>query len=233
LCRKAAFLVLSGRLGQYEDKDWTSDQKTYAAMVTYLDNSVGKIRKYLIDNGLDKNTIVIFTSDNGPRSEPAKSLTAVADFFKSSGPLKGYKRDMNEGGIREPFIVWGNSLIKPGTTSATPGYFADMMATLGGIAGAKAAFRTDGINLFPYILNPQARPKDRFLYWEFFEGGYIQAVRYGKWKAIIKDRQLSLYNLETDIHEDSNIADAHPDIVARVKDYLRVCRTESPYWPIR
>jgi arylsulfatase A-like enzyme len=217
----------------YEDKDWTPDQKTYAAMVSYLDNSVGKIRQYLIDNGLDKNTIVIFTSDNGPRSEPTKSLTAVADFFHSSGQLKGYKRDVYEGGIREPFIVWGSKLIKQGATSATPGYFTDIMSTLAGIAKAKPTFKTDGIDLFPYIQNPQARPKDRFLYWEFFEGGYVQAVRYGNWKAIIKDGKLSLFDLSKDIHEDSNIADQHPEIVKQVKAYLQTCRTDSPYWPLK
>jgi arylsulfatase A-like enzyme len=158
----------------YEDKDWTSDQKTYAAMVSYLDNSVGKIRKYLIDNGLDKNTIVIFTSDNGPRSEPTKSLTAVADFFHSSGQLKGYKRDVYEGGIREPFIVWGSKLIKPGTISETPGYFTDMMATLGGIAQVKPGPKTDGINLLPYIENRKPNPKTGFYIGSFLKEGMFR-----------------------------------------------------------
>ena len=216
----------------YEGKDWTNEQKTYAAMVTYLDQSVGKIKEYLTATGLDKNTIVIFTSDNGPRSEPTGQLTDVADFFQSSGPLRGYKRDMNEGGIREPFIVWGKGLIKPGAVSASPGYFADMMATFAGIAQYKPAVKTDGINFYPYILNPGVHPADRFLYWEFFEGGYVQAVRYGNWKAIIRDGKLSLFDLSKDIHEDHDLASAQPAMVKMIRDYLKTCRTPSPYWPL-
>jgi len=216
----------------YENKDWTTDQKTYAAMVTYLDGSVGKIKKYLVDNGLDKNTIVIFTSDNGPRSEPTKQLTDVANFFQSYGPLRGYKRDVTEGGIRIPLVVWGKGLITAGAVSKTPGYFVDFMATFAGIANGKSAAGTDGINLYPYFLNAQAAPKDRFLYWEFFEGGYVQAVRYGNWKAIIRNGKLSLYDLSKDIHEDHDLADAQPEIVKKVQDYLRTSRTPSPYWPL-
>lgn len=216
----------------YEGKDWTQDEKTYAAMVSYLDMSVGKIRKYLIESGLDKNTIVIFTSDNGPRSEPTQSLTAVADFFQSNGPLRGYKRDVYEGGIRVPFIVWNKSRIKSGAVSAVPGYFADIMPTLGGIAHSPAGFKTDGINLYPYMTDVQKKPNDRFLYWEFFENGYSQAVRYGKWKAVILKGKLALYNLETDIHEDKDISAENPDVVKSIRNYLSTCRTESPYWPV-
>lgn len=216
----------------YEGRDWTSDQKTYAAMVTYLDRSVGKIRKYLIESGLDKNTIVIFTSDNGPRSEPTTSLTAVSDFFHSSGPLRGYKRDVTEGGIRVPMIVWNKSRIKSGAVSHTPGYFADIMSTLAGIAGSPKGFRTDGANLYPYITNTNAKADDRFLYWEFFENGYVQAVRYGKWKAVIIKGKLALYDLDSDIHEDNDVADSNPAVVKSIRDYLSTCRSESPYWPL-
>lgn len=216
----------------YESKDWTADQKTYAAMVTYLDKSVGKIKEYLAANGLDKNTIVIFTSDNGPRSEPTKQLTDVANFFQSYGPLRGYKRDVTEGGIREPFIVWGKGRIKSGAVSKSPGYFADMMATFAGIAQYKPAVKTDGINFYPYLLNPDLHPADRFLYWEFFEGGYVQAVRYGNWKAIIRNDKLSLFDLSKDIHEDHDLADAQPTMVKKIRDYLKTSRTPSPYWPL-
>jgi arylsulfatase A-like enzyme len=216
----------------YENKDWTADQKTYAAMVTYLDRSVGKIKEYLVANGLNKNTIVIFTSDNGPRSEPTRQLTDVSNFFQSYGLLRGYKRDVTEGGIREPFIVWGKGHIKPGTVSHSQGYFADMMATCAGIAQTKLTLKTDGINMYPYFLNPQATPKGRFLYWEFFEGGYVQAVRYGQWKAINRDGKLSLYDLSKDIHEDHDLADAQPAMVQKIRNYLLTSRTPSPYWPV-
>lgn len=216
----------------YDSKNWTQDEKTYAAMVSYLDMSVGKIRKYLIESGLDKNTIVIFASDNGPRSEPTTQLTTVSDFFNSSGPLRGYKRDVYDGGIRIPFIVWNKARVKSGAVSAVPGYFADIMPTLAGIAQSPKGFKTDGINLFPYIINVQKKAADRFLYWEFFESGYSQAVRYGKWKAVVIKGKLSLFNIETDIHEDKDIAAENPDVVKTIRDYLSTCRTDSPYWPV-
>ena len=219
-------------IGLYDKENWTPDQKAYASMVTYLDSSVGRIRKYLIDNGLDKNTIVVFTSDNGPRSEPTKSLTDVADFFHSSGPLRGYKRDMTEGGIREPTIVWNKKLIRAGGRVSVPGYFADIMPTLAGIAGSGVHFESDGINLYPYISGKLSDKDPRFLYWEFFEGGYVQGVRYGSWKAIVKGGQLSLYNLDRDIHEDHDVAAQNPAVVTRIREYLRTCRVASPYWPV-
>lgn len=216
----------------YDSKDWTQDEKTYAGMISYLDMSVGKIRKYLIESGLAKNTIVIFTSDNGPRSEPTTQLTTVSDFFNSSGPLRGYKRDMYDGGIREPMIVWNKARIKSGAVSATPGYFADIMPTLAGIAQSPKGFKTDGINLYPYIINPQKKAADRFMYWEFFENGYSQGVRYGKWKAVVLKGKLALYNIETDIHEDKDVSAENPAVVKTIQDYLKTCRTESPYWPV-
>lgn len=216
----------------YDKEDWATDEKKYAAMVTYLDQSVERIAKYLKATGLDKNTIIIFCSDNGPRSEPTKQLTDVAEFFGSGGPLQGYKRDMNEGGIRIPMIVWNKRLIKGGRELHVPGYFADIMPTLAGIAHTKLTFKTDGIDLSPYITGNRMNAEDRFMYWEFFEGGYAQAVRYGKWKAIIKNKKLALYDLSADIHEDHDIAASNPDIVKKMNDYLKNCRTDSPYWPV-
>jgi arylsulfatase A-like enzyme len=216
----------------YDKENWTPDQKVYAAMVSQLDSSVGKIRNYLIANGLDKNTIVIFTSDNGPRSEPTKQLTDVADFFQSNGPLRGYKRDMTEGGIREPTIFWNKQLIPAGVQIGVPGYFADLMPTFAGIAASKLHFQSDGIDLYPYITGKKVQKDPRFLYWEFFEGGYVQGVRYGKWKAIIKTGKLSLYDLDKDIHEDHDVAAENPSIVNLIREYLKTCRVDSPYWPV-
>ena len=217
----------------YAGKDWPEEAKTYAGMVTYLDNSVGRIKKYLIDNGLDKNTIIIFSSDNGPRSEPTPQLTAISQFFNSGGVLRGYKRDMTEGGIRIPMIVWNKKLVGSGRTINVPGYFADIMPTFAGLANYKSTIKTDGSDLSPVLLNKQKLAKDRFLYWEFFEDGFAQAIRYGKWKAIIKAGKTSLYDLDQDIHEDHDIAAQNPAIVARITDYVKTARTDSPYWPVR
>lgn len=251
----------------YTGKDWPEDMKTYAAMVYYLDRSVAKIKDYLIKSGLSENTIVFFASDNGPRSEPTAPLTKVAQFFDSNASLRGYKRDLSEGGIRIPFVVWSPLLKNVPRTSAFPGYFADIMPTFGEIAGIKPPVKTDGESIYTAIKGAgnkadagsaagsktiggksaqKARPghtgkesakfnvtKDRFLYWEFFEKGFEQAVRYGKWKAIKRQGKLELYNLDDDIGEKNDISAAHPDIVKKIEDYLLTARTASPYWPVK
>lgn len=203
--------------------------KTYAAMVYFMDQSVGKVKDYLIKSGLSKNTIVIFCSDNGPRSEPTPQLSAVADFFDSEGPLKGFKRDMYEGGIRVPFIVWAPFLKNAPKYNNVPAYFADVMPTFAEIAGKSGGYKTDGISVYPDMIGKKSN-RDRFLYWEFFENGFEQAVRYGKWKAVKRRKKLELYDLDNDLGEKSDIAAAHPDVVKKIEDYLLTARTESPFW---
>lgn len=216
----------------YANKDWPEDMKTYAAMVYYLDQSVAKIKDYLIKSGLSKNTIVVFCSDNGPRSEPTNQLSKVAEFFDSNGELRGYKRDLSEGGIRIPFIAWSPLFKGRNQTSALPGYFADMMPTFAEISGKKSTVQTDGQSIYA-AMKGQKSSKDRYLYWEFFEQGFEQAVRYGKWKAIRRKGHLELYNLNDDIGEKNDISSAHPDVVKQIETYLLTARTASPYWPVR
>ncbi|MFT4202911.1 MAG: sulfatase-like hydrolase/transferase [Chitinophagaceae bacterium] len=223
----------------YKDSSWDENLKTYASMVTYLDESVAKIIRFLQKSGLDKNTIVLFTSDNGPRSEPTPELTRVATFFQSAGPLRGYKRDLTEGGIREPFFAWsGIKGFANGTQVDEPAYFPDLLPTLGGIASFKniQSYPTEGKDLSKFLFassqkTSTATSKDRFLYWEFFEGGYKQAVRFGKWKALIVKKQIQLYDLSKDAGEKNDLAGVHPDVVEKIRDFLETCRTESPYWP--
>ena len=213
----------------FKDKDWPEDMKTYAAMVYFMDQSVGKIKDYLIKSGLSKNTILIFTSDNGPRSEPTPQLSAVADFFDSRGKLKGFKRDMYEGGIRVPFVVWSPLLKNAPKISKVPAYFADIMPTFADIAGKRGGYKSDGTSVYP-DMKGKASTTDRFLYWEFFENGFEQAVRYGKWKAVKHKGKLELYNLDEDLGEKNDVASAHPDVVKKIEEYLLTARTESPYW---
>jgi arylsulfatase A-like enzyme len=215
----------------YRDNDWPEDMKIYGAMVHHLDENVGKIKQYLIESGLSKNTIVFFCSDNGPRSEPTKQQTAIAEFFNSNGELQGYKRDMYEGGIRVPLIVWAPGKVKAGSVSTEPGYFADMMATFGDIGQSKVKYTTDGTSIYPFIKGQNAG-KPRFLYWEFFEKGFEQAVRYGKWKAIKANGKLTLYDLDKDLGESTDVAVQNPEVVKQIEAYLAHCRSESPFWPV-
>lgn len=215
----------------YQKQNWPQDMKIYGAQVHHLDQNVGRIKKYLIESGLAQNTIVFFCSDNGPRSEGTPQQTAVAEFFDSNGQLRGYKRDLYEGGIRVPMIVWAPGTVKPGTLSKEPAYFADIMPTFADIAQSKAKYATDGASVLPAIRGkPVSKP--RFLYWEFFEKGFEQAVRYGKWKAVKTKGKLELYDLDKDISETNDVASEYPDVVASIENYLKTSRTESPFWPV-
>jgi arylsulfatase A-like enzyme len=215
----------------YKNENWPEDMKIYGAMVHHLDENVGKIKQYLIDSGLSKNTIVFFCSDNGPRSEPSPQQTAVAEFFDSNGELRGYKRDLYEGGIRVPMLVWAPGLIKAGTVSKEPGYFADLMPTFADIAKSKVKYETDGISVLPFAKGKKL-DKPRFLYWEFFEKGFEQSVRYGKWKAVKAKGKTELYDIEKDVSETKDVAVQNPDVLKTIENYLSTARTESPFWPV-
>jgi len=218
----------------FNSKDWPEDMKTYASMIYQLDKSVERIKQTLIQEGLSDNTILFFCSDNGPRSNPSNSLTQVVDFFDSNGKLRGYKRDLYEGGIRTPMILWSPKIVKAGTHSDLPWYFADIMPTFADMAKYKSdVMKTDGISVYPSILDKNMPDTPRFLYWEFFEKGYKQAVRYGKWKAVKINGKMELYNLLNDVGEQNNVANEKPEIVSKIENYLSKCRTDSPYWPVK
>ena len=159
--------------GIYKDEHWPDNEKGFAAMVTRLDDSVGEIMKTLKKNGLDKNTLVIFTSDNGPHQEGGHH----ADFFNSNGPLRGTKRDLYEGGIRVPMIAYWPGKIKADTTSGFVGAFWDVMPTLCEVSGAPEPDLTDGISFLPTLLGKTQNHQHDYLYWEFHEQGKKQAVR--------------------------------------------------------
>ena len=219
----------------YQDKPWTESQKIYAAKVHWLDKSIGRFLQSLQELGLEKNTVVIFCSDNGPHENDTENdMKGVSDFFQSAGPLRGYKRDLYEGGIRVPMIVRWPGRVKPGTRSEFPWYFPDVMATLADIAGATAPPGTDGISVQPVLTGHKQHLGDRFLYWEFFERGFQQAVRWGRWKALNLKRgePMELYDLGADAGEQKNVAALQPEIIERIKDYLKTARRESPNWPL-
>jgi arylsulfatase A-like enzyme len=219
--------------GPYADKaGWADDEKTYAAMIHYLDVGIGKLLDKLAAAGLDKDTVIFFASDNGPRSEPTAPQTRVADFFDSNGGLTGYKRDMYEGGIRDPWIVSWPGRIPAGAVSDVPVYFPDFLPTALDLAGARAA-KTDGVSLKPFLVDPQRKAGDRLLYWEYYDPEFRQAARWGKWKAVRLKRNgpLELYDLSTDPKESHNVAAAHPDIVAKMADGMAREHVASVEYP--
>jgi len=220
--------------GPYVDKDWPPQDKGQAAMITRLDGYVGRMLEHLTKLGLAQNTLVIFTSDNGPHNESKHNL----DRFKPSGPFTGIKRSLTDGGIRVPFIAWWPGHVKAGSESAHVGYFPDWLPTATELAGAPAPSPTDGLSLVPTLLGkPEAQKQHTFLYWEFHEGGFKQAALYqGRWKGIRTggpDTTVQLFDQQSDIAETHNVAGQHAEIAARIGDYLKTARTPLPEWEPR
>ena len=214
----------------YSDRSWPQPEKNFAAMITRMDADVGKIMAALRETGQEENTIVIFTSDNGPHREGGHD----PDFFDSNGPLRGIKRDLYEGGIRVPMIVRWPARIKPGQVSDQVWAFWDLLPTLAEAAGLPVPSGLDGISMLPAWLGKPQRNHE-YLYWEFHEGGFKQAVRVGDWKGVrlAPGKPLELYDLRTDVGETRNVAAQHPDVVARMEKILAGARTESAEFPVR
>lgn len=217
--------------GPYANKDWPNPDKGQAAMITRLDSYVGRMMKHLDQLGLAQNTLVIFTSDNGPHNESKHDLTR----FDPSGPYTGIKRSLTDGGIRVPFIARWPSKVKPGSESDHVGYFPDWLPTAAELAGASAPEKTDGLSLVPVLTGKADEQKQHdFLYWEFHEGGFKQAALYqGRWKGIRSggpDAPVQLFDQQNDIAEQTNVADKHPDIAEKISAYLKTARTPLPEW---
>lgn len=207
----------------------------FAAMVTLLDKQVGEVLAKLKELGLEKNTLVIFTSDNGPHHEGG----ADPDYFNSNGIYKGYKRDLYEGGIREPMIAWWPGKIKAGTTNNHISAFWDMMPTFAEMAGVKPPKNIDGISMLPTLLSKKGQKQHDYLYWEFHEGGGKKALRKGDWKLVSRfinkpdKTTMELYNLKTDPGEKKNVAKKHPDILKELITLMASARTESKVYPFK
>lgn len=214
----------------YSAKDWSQPEKNFAAMITRMDADVGKLLAQLKKSGQEENTLVIFTSDNGPHREGGHS----AEFFQSSGPLRGIKRDLYEGGIRVPMLARWPDRIKPGQVSDQVWAFWDFLPTAAELAGVPPPAGIDGISMLPALLG-RPQKSHEYLYWEFHERGFHQAVRWGDWKGVRFGRKapLELYDLKTDLGEKNNVAAQHRDIVAKIEQLLARARTDSQEFPIR
>jgi len=215
----------------YTDQPWPQTEKNKAAMITRLDADIGRLMDRLKQLKIDDNTVVFFTSDNGPHKEGGVDPA----FFQSSGRFRGIKRDLYEGGIRVPLIVWWPNRIVPGTVNSQPWAFWDFLPTAAEIAQVKVPARLDGISMLPTLLGQPQTNQHEFLYWEFHERGFQQAVRMGNWKAVRPQSgaELELYDLTADPGEKKNVAHEHPEIMAKIKEYLKTARTESEHWPIK
>ena len=199
----------------------------YAAMVSRLDRYVGEIIDLLERKGMDKNTILFFTSDNGPHQEGGGD----PGFFNSNGGFRGIKRQTHEGGIRVPFIAYWPGTISGGQVSDLPIVFYDIMPTLVELTGAEKV-ETDGISILPALMGHEEDNQERdFLYWEFEETDQM-ALRQGDWKLISKSGVPHLYNIKDDPSEQTDLAKQHPELVERMVEIIRCQHTDSPYFKV-
>jgi len=200
----------------------------YAGMVTRMDKDVGRIMALLKELALDDNTLVIFTSDNGPTFNGGSDSA----FFESAKPLRGLKASVYEGGIRVPYIARWPGRIKAASTNNHISAFWDFLPTCCELIGEDPPGDIDGISMLPTLFGrDQQQRKHKYLYWEL-RGR--QAIRMGKWKAVrLKPgRKIQLYDLDSDIAESKDLADEHPDIVAKMAEIFKTGRTESEVFPL-
>lgn len=233
----------------HDDSDWETNpwsryntsrdaHAQFAAMVSRLDMYVGEILDALRAEGLAENTLVIFTSDNGPHAEGG----ADPSFFGFNAELRGIKRETHEGGVRVPFIAWWPRSVEAGSVNDHVLAFYDVMPTLCELAGVDNyseeyknttldADHFDGISFAPTLLGSGEQQEHEFLYWEFEETDQV-AVRMGNWKMVSEGGVPHLYDLSEDLHEDNDVADKRPDILRRMIAIAHAEHTESPHFKV-
>ena len=222
----------------YKERDWPEIEKAHAAKITLLDKQVGRLVRKLKEIGVLDNTLILFTSDNGPHY--AKGGHDL-EFFNSNGNLKGGKRDLYEGGIRVPLIAYWENKIRPESFSYHVSSFQDIIPTFSEIIGYKVPKNLDGISFLPTLISKD-QPKHEYLNWEFqlsgwFQnlpsGGFRQSVRFDHWKAVrySLNSDIELYDLNEDEGETNNQAHSHPKIVKKAKDIFENSRSEQYGFP--
>ena len=217
------------------DTHYNNDPNTntaYAGMVSRLDGYLGRIANVLKRKGIEENTLIFFTSDNGPHYDRQ-------EFFNSNGPYRGYKRNLTEGGIIMPAFAWWSGTIRAGSRIDDPWAFWDILPTLCDLAGVKPSAETDGLSFVPSLLG-KPQPTHEYLYWEFNEKeGPMQAIRFGDWKGIrLWDNKanrpgpIQLYDLSTDPGEETNLAKRRPEIAEKAEKFLSMSRSHDPEYPL-
>ena len=234
---RGKFAEFEKKVGKYgNNKPFaTNPAAQFAGMMTALDEGVGQILDLLKELGIDDNTIVMLSSDNGPHKEGGH----MPDFFDSNGPLKGYKRDLYEGGIRAPLIARWPGKIKPGSISDHISAHWDIFPTLCEVAGRKIPAKLDGISFLPALLGEDTQKQHEYLYWEFHERNGARAVRFGRWKAVQRNLKkqdnpaIELYDLDNDLGETNNLADSKPELVGQAQSFFKQAHSPSRIWKMR
>jgi len=214
----------------YTGERWPRAEKNKAAVITRLDYAVGQIMSKLKDYNMEEDTVIFFTSDNGPHQEGGNDPA----FFRSAGPFRGIKRSLNEGGLRVPMIVRWTGKIKANSVSKQAFPFWDIMPTILQIARIPMPREIDGISLMPTLIDLPQKQQHDYLYWESHVNGSQQAARKGNWKVIrpAPGKALELYDLDRDPGESQNVALRNPKVIKEFEAYLRTARTRSLQWPI-
>jgi uncharacterized sulfatase len=218
--------------GIYADRPWSEPDKGQAAMITRMDEGIGRLIDTLQELGIDDNTLILFTSDNGPHREGGQDVKR----FDPNGPLRGMKRDLYEGGIRVPLIARWPGRTPAGRTTDHIAYHGDVFATVAEAVGQKMPEKLDSNSMLPTLIGQNDQQKQHeYLYWEFYEQGSKRAVRWKQWKAVrmpMLNGKTELYNLESDLGETTDVAADHPDIVARLEEMMDVAHVPDPNWRI-
>ena len=229
------FSQFEGTIGKYAGTDVNNPVAGFAGMMTRLDHQVGQLLSLLRELDIDDNTLVMLSSDNGPHKEGGHQ----PDFFDSNGPLRGYKRDLYEGGIRAPLVARWPEKLEPRRVSGLISAHWDMLPTFCELAGIAPPKSIDGISMVPTLLgNTVEQQKHEALYWEFTERGRSQAARVGKWKGVRVDLKkdpnapVELYDLSLDLGEQHNIASDHPEVVAQLRAVMNREHVESESFPL-
>ena len=221
-------------LGEFSTRDWPDPEKGFAAMIRNIDRDTGRILDLLEELEIDDRTLVLFTSDNGPHQEGGHR----ADHFDSNGKYRGIKRDLYEGGIRVPTIAWWPGTVAANTENELAWYFGDLMRTAAEMAGVDAPEGIDSDSFLPALrghVEPNKWKRQSPLYWEFYERGSSQAVRFGKWKAIRSPMftgEIELYDLSWDHGEDHNYAPRRPALVKHATNLLNKLHEPDPNWQL-
>jgi arylsulfatase A-like enzyme len=219
--------------GPYASEAWPAPDKGQAAMVSRLDRDVGRVVAKLEELGIANETLVLFSSDNGPHREGGND----PERFDANGPLRGLKRDLYEGGIRVPLIARWPGRVAPGSVSSHVGYFGDFFATFAELLGRPTPAGLDSISLLPTLLGRPGEQRDHdYLYWEFYEQGGRQAVRFGPWKAIrepMRNGTIRLYDLASDLGETKDLAAQRSDLAMRAARYMDEAHVPDPVWTAR
>jgi len=222
------------KLGIYADKPWTNEQKSFAAQVTRIDSDVGELIDTLKELGIDKNTLVILTGDNGSSFDPKSDIGKL--FGQTANGLRGFKRELYEGALRQASIAWWPGTVPAGSVRNEPWAFWDLMPTFTALSGATPpkGYETDGLSLVDF-LKGGAAPKRDYFYWELHEGkGAARAARWGDWKAVLTafGKPIEIYNITKDPGETQDLAKDQPELVKHAEEIFAKAHRPDPNWPL-